>query len=111
MANEDVPRDEGPELSGILFVLFVLLYFCYSNEPGNHVLLLPGFVLSKVQRKYKKSITFPITLSMLVEPGEYFLYFFNKWGSVCGIASTRTLDSICFINVKNQLSVLFQHYD
>ena len=48
---------------------------------------------------------------MLVEPGEYFLYFFNKWGSVCGIASTRTLDSICFINVKNQLSVLFQHYD
>ena len=64
----------------MLFVLFVLLYFCYSHEPGNHVLLFPGFVLSKVQRKYKKSITFPITFSMLVEPGVYFLYFSKNLG-------------------------------
>ena len=87
----------GSVLSGILFVLFVLLYFWYSNKPGNHVLLFPGFVLSKVQRKYKKSITFSITFSMLVEPGVYFLYFFKNWGF-----SLVHSPAICFVYAQTQ---------
>ena len=67
-------------LSGILFVLFVLLYFWYSNKPGNHVLLFPGFVLSKGQRKYEKSITFSITFSMLVETWSVLLVLFQALG-------------------------------
>ena len=81
----------------LLFVLFVLLYFWYSNKPGNHVLLFPGFVLSKVQRKYKKSITFSITFSMLVEPGMYFLYFFKNWGF-----SLVHSPAICFVFAQTQ---------
>ena len=45
-------------------------------KPGNKVLLFPGFVLSKD----KKTITFSITLSMLGEPGLYFLYFLQYLG-------------------------------
>ncbi len=69
------PNNPDYSLHFLYFCAFVLLYFCYSNKPGNHVLLLQGLVLSKIQRKYKKSKTFPITLSMYVEPGEYFCTF------------------------------------
>jgi hypothetical protein len=57
----------------VLYCTFVLSKVRNPEaKPGNNVLLFPGFVLSKVQ---KDNITFSITLSMLGEPGLYFLYF------------------------------------
>ena len=53
----------------------MLLYFSYSYEPGNHVLLHPGFVLS----------TFNTTKEVPRTPDCPFGTFSRKRGSVCGI--------------------------
>ena len=57
--------------------------------------------------KYKKTITFLITLSMLVEPGLYFLYFCEVWG-VCSMLTDVNSKCTCMYLPVQYCSILLQ---
>ena len=57
--------------------------------------------------KYKKTITFLITSSMLVEPGLYFLYFCEVWG-VCSMPTDVNSKCTCMYLPVQYCSILLQ---